>query len=701
MVLMTACGALGLAVLAGYYHHVSGDYDLDRVGAMPERSVVFDRDGGEMGRLHGQNRIVVSIDEVAPEFITALLIREDAAFRNHGGIDLRGVVRATVRNLRDRDMVQGASTITMQLARNSFGMQDKTLHRKCIEMALARRIEARYSKDEILGHYVNRIFFGSGIYGIERASRAYFGKPAADLTLSESALLAGIIRSPNRFSPFHNPSGALRERDTVLDRMVIRGEIESAAAEQAKLEPLTLRPQEGVTSQESWALDAVRRDLDLVLDDRHFEDGGLRIFTTFDAGLQRQAEARLNERLEAFEARQGYGHVTKAEFDRGWVPDKDNPHPPSTPYLQGALVVLDNTTGGVLALVGGRDFRHSVFNRALLATRQIGSTFKPFVYAAAFESGLLPGTLVSDDRIVPGEVAGLGNWSPRNADGTFTGWQPAETGLIRSRNTMSVRVGTLAGLDRVAELCRQLGLRPPEDPDLQLFIGNTGATLHELTSAFSVFASDGMRRRPYVIERIEDGFGQVIYRSPLLEYRAMAAGPARLTRGVLERVLEPGGTAASARAQGFTSSAGGKTGTTNNFHDAWFVGFTDRVTCGVWVGFDQPRTIGAGAYGGQVALPVWTDVMLDAEERGWSGSVARPAVAMQRVEVCRQSGRLATDACRSRGDAYGIELPYENIPRDFCQLPADPGQPGPEWDNGRDREAGGGPLRRMWRWLSE
>ncbi len=697
---VTAVTVAGLAVVGGYYHHISGDYDLERVGAMPERSVVLDREGRELGRLHGQNRIVVGLDEVAPEFIAALLIREDAAFRRHGGVDPRGVLRAMVRNLRDRDMVQGASTITMQLARNSFGMQDKTLHRKCIEMALARRIEQRYSKDEILGHYVNRIFFGSGIYGIERASRAYFGKPAADLTLSESALLAGIIRSPNRFSPFHNPSGALSERDTVLDRMIIQGVIDAAAAEEAKAEPLSLRPPETASGQESWALDAVRRDLDLVLDDRHFEDGGLRIHTTFDAELQRQAEEVLNARLAEFESRQGYGHVTKLAFDHSWVPDKENPHPPSTPYLQGSMVMLDNTTGGVLALVGGRDFSQSVFNRALLANRQVGSTFKPFVYAAAFERGLLPGTLVSDDPIAPGEVAGLGNWSPRNADGTFTGWQPAETGLIRSRNTMSVRVGTLAGLDRVAELSRQLGLQPPDDPDLQLFIGNTGATLYELTSAFSVFATEGMRRRPYVIERIEDSFGNVVYRSPLLEYRALDAGPARLTRDVLERVMDSG-TGARARDLGFTDPAGGKTGTTNNFHDAWFVGFTDRVSCGVWVGFDQPKTIGAGAYGGQLALPVWADAMIEAGQRGWSGPGPRSVAATQQVQVCRQTGRLATDACRARGDAYELELPFELIPRDFCRLPVESGGRDPVWQDDRDGGQPDGWFRRMRRWLSD
>lgn len=670
--------ALPLAVVAGYYNHLASDYDLDRVGAMPERSVVHDRNGREMGRLHGQNRIIIGIADVPPEFVAALLIREDARFRQHGGIDPRGLLRAFVRNLRDRDMTQGASTITMQLARNSFGMKDKTLHRKFIEMALARRIEKHYSKDEILTHYINRIFFGSGIYGLERASRAYFGKPAVEMTLSESALIAGIIRSPNRFSPFRNPAGALRERDTVLDRMVIEGVIDAATAEAAKAEPLTMRPIETASQQESWALDAVRRDLDRVLDDRYFDDGGLRIHTTFDQELQKNAETALELKLAEFEARQPGNRITKAEFDRTWMPTAEQPYPESTPYVQGALVMMDNQTGGVLAIVGGRDFRQSVFNRALLATRQIGSTFKPFVYAAAFEVGLLPGTLVSDDPIVPGEVAGLGNWSPRNADGTFTGWQPAHVGLVRSRNTMTVRVGTLAGLERVSDLSRRLNLRPPEDPDLQLFIGNTGATLHELTSAFSVFSTDGMRRRPHVITRIEDSSGRIVYENPLLEYRAMAEAPARMTRQVLERVLEPGGTAAGARANGFTTVAGGKTGTTNNFHDAWFVGFTQSITCGVWVGFDQPQPIGYGAYGSRIALPVWVEAMKAAEQLGWTpDDTPASLVPMRTVEVCRQTGRLATSACRARGDAYSVELPYELIPRDFCTLPADSGrQPG-------------------------
>lgn len=479
----------GLAV-AAVYMAIAFTYDFDQLGKMPSRSIVYDSNGEELGRLHGENRVIVPLKEVSPHFVSALLAREDNRFYGHIGVDVIGTARAIVRNVKDRRFVQGASTITMQLARNSFGMTSKTLHRKLVEVALAVRLEVHLTKDEILSHYTNRIFFGTGIYGIEGAAQAYFGKPAKELTLDESAMIAGIIRAPNRFSPFRHYKSAIKERDTVLNRMVSTERITQAEADAAKKVKTRVLKYVARSFERSWALDAVRRDLNLILDADEVEDGGLRIHTTIDLRLQRAAEAIVEKRLAEVENGRGYQHQTKQRYEA--IVKKNANNRPDPAYLQGALMVVDNDAGQIRAVVGGRDFEHSSFNRALLSKRQIGSTFKPFVYAAAVERGLLPGTLLDDSAIRPGEIRGAGDrWSPRNSDGKFIGWQPAEVGLIQSRNTMTVRAGNYAGLDEVLDFAERAGLGHHEETSPQVYIGNLGATLKELTSAYSVFAKIG------------------------------------------------------------------------------------------------------------------------------------------------------------------------------------------------------------------
>lgn len=666
-------GAVAAGSVIIFYGHVAGQYELAKLGEMRQRSIVLDAKGREIGRMHGENREVVPLSAVSPNFLKALLAREDARFYEHGGLDWIGVARAVLRDLRENKAAQGASTLTMQLARNSFdGLGGKTFHRKLVEIMLARRIEAAKSKDEILELYVNRIFFGSGIYGVERASRAYFGKAAAKLSPGEGAMLAGIVRSPNRFSPFRNWKGALEERDVVLDRMVLKGQITAEGAAAAKREEMAVAAQPVVRTQENYMMEAVRRDLDLLLDEQDIEDGGLVIHTTVDRDLQAAAEKSLEQRLRAVESRSGYPHPTKAQFDRAWDGVTE---PPRTPYLQGAVLLLDNRTGSILAVVGGRDFLQSRYDRALQAGRQVGSTIKPFIYAAAFTKGLLPGTLVEDAPIRPGELTGYdGAWSPENSDGKFLGFVPAATGLIRSRNAMTVRVGNVAGMDTVLGILRDAGLAAPETVSPQVYIGNLGSTLKSLTSAMSIFPNNGLRRRPYLIQRIESGDGEVIYETPVLETEVVSPAVAQVTGRLLERVMSEG-TAAAARSEfGFKEKAGGKTGTTNDYHDAWFAGYCGDLTCGVWMGFDQPQTILEGAYGAKLALPVWVDVMKDALGRGYRSTALKAEAITARASLCRASGLLATSGCAAHGDAYEDELPVELVPQDYCALHA--GTPG-------------------------
>src|SRR5436190_7345396 len=441
-------GLLGLPIVLVFgvlffYAVWAQTYELKKVGDMPERNTVFDVDGKIYSRLAGANRVKVALNEVSPFFIDALLAREDTRFFEHGGIDWRGIARALVRDIMSGSAKEGASSITQQLARNSLPLGGRTLSRKILEAMVALRIEKDFTKQQILELYINRIYFGSGCYGVQTASMAYFGKDAAKLNLSESATLAGLIRSPNRFSPLKNPEGAALQRNTVLDRMLELKKITAAQAEQAKLTTVTSNPKRLFQVQENYAMDAVQRDLNLLLTPDQIDNGGLYIYTTLDPAVQVSATQALETQLAKIEHQSNFRHPTKASYR----PPEDG-EDSSMPYLEGALVALDNESGGIRALVGGRDYAQSKFNRALSpANRQIGSSFKPFVYAVAFTHGLLPGAAVSDGPITPGEIQGAGDWTPGNSDGTYGGIQPVSYGLIHSRNTMSVRIGEIAGLD--------------------------------------------------------------------------------------------------------------------------------------------------------------------------------------------------------------------------------------------------------------
>src|SRR6476620_3123151 len=413
-----------------FYGTWAQTFDMKNVGEMPERNTVYDVDGKIYSRLAGANRLKVSLSEVSPFFINAVLVREDARFYEHKGVDWRGILRALVRDVMSGSAREGASSITQQLAGNSLPLGGRTINRKLLEAMVALRIEHEFTKQQILELYINRIYFGAGCYGVETASQAYFGKSASKLNLSEAAVLAGLIRSPNRFSPLRNPEGAAAQRDAVLDRMMELKKISSGQAQQAKSSRINPHPKRMPMIQENYAMDAVQRDLNVVLTPDQIDQGGLYIYTTLDPAVQNAATQALESTLTRIEHQSNFHH-----------PLKSNYHPPedgedsSMPYLEGAVVVIDNASGGIRALVGGRDYSQSKFNRALPpANRQIGSSFKPFVYTPAFPNGLLPGAAISDGPIQPGEIEGAGNWTPANSDGTYGGTMPCSYGLVHSRN---------------------------------------------------------------------------------------------------------------------------------------------------------------------------------------------------------------------------------------------------------------------------
>ena len=637
-------------------------FDLNKVGEMPERNTVFDVNGKIYSRLAGANRVKVALNEVSPYFIDALLTREDRRFFDHGGIDWRGIARALVRDIRSGSAKQGASSITQQLARNSLPLGGRNLSRKLLEAMVSLRIEHEFTKQQILELYINRIYFGSGCYGVETASLAYFGKNALKLNLSEAATLAGLIRSPNRFSPLKNPEGAAKERNTVLNRMLEQNKITTAQAEEARHTKVTSNPKRMPQVQENYAMDAVQRDLNVLLTPDQIDDGGLYIYTTLDPAIQETATQALETQLNKIERQPNFRHPIKANY-RPPTEGEDS----SMPYLEGALVAIDNSSGGIRALVGGRDYGQSKFNRALSpANRQIGSSFKPFVYTVAFGHGLLPGAAISDGPITPGEIPGAGNWSPGNSDGTFGGIQPVSYGLIHSRNTMSVRVGEIAGLDDVQRTATRVGLGENIPRGPSIFLGSFETNLKDLTAAYSIFPNDGIRKQAYIIERIDDENHNPVYRAAHVSMPALDPGATWMTSQLMEQVLT-NGTAASAKALGFKLPAAGKTGTTNDYKDAWFVGYTSALTCGVWVGFDQPTTIVSRGYGAALALPVWVQVMNKAAQ-SYPARDLQPTMPLVRATVCSISNHLATSGCNAAGTAYEITLPDSRVPQVDCEV---------------------------------
>ncbi len=614
-------------------------------------------------RLRGENRIL-SEGKISPSFKLALLAREDSRFYEHHGIDPVGVSRALIRNVVQLRVREGGSTVTQQLARNSFALGGRNLSRKILEAFVALRIESSYSKDQILQFYANRIYFGSGVYGLETASQAYFGKPSAGLTVAEAALLAGLIRSPNRYSPRTNMAGAITQRDEVLDRMASLKLISAVQTNEAKRAPVHLANRRSIASQENYAMDAIYRELQGLVSQDAIDSGGLRIYTSLDPELQRAADQATDGLLSQLESKPNYKHAKKSDFT-----EQSRDAEEQTTYLQGAVMAMDNRTGGIRALVGGRDYRDSKYNRAFQARRQVGSIFKPFVYAAAYSRGMMPGTGIDDSPLRRAEVSAAPNWHPENSDRENRGILPARNGLIYSRNTMTVRVGELATVDRVIAIGQVAGFARSIPRLPAIYLGAFESDLKDVTAAYSTFASKGQRKEPYLIERIDDPDGKVLYQAHPGARQAMAPAiawmVAQTARGVIER-----GTAASAKSLGLTRYAAGKTGTTDDYKDAWFVGFTNTLTCGVWVGFDQPQTIQERGYGATLALPIWVKVMEKASRQKYPDGPFPAPEPLVRIRLCSVSNRVATDACAAAGASYEIMLPQSIVPAQSCPVHA-------------------------------
>ncbi|MDR1727618.1 MAG: PBP1A family penicillin-binding protein [Acidobacteriota bacterium] len=688
-VLFGALAAASLGAGAAVGTLLGYEYNLPPVQRLEDYrpdviTTIYSEDGKPIGEFAVERRILATYDEMPPHLLQAIVATEDALFYHHDGVNYFAIARAVAKDFARQSypIGKGASTITMQLSRMLLESYEKTWDRKIKEIWIARAIEKRYSKRQILTLYANLHIMGPGIYGVAAAADYYFGKQLPDLTLEECALIAGLPRSPSRYSPRAHPDNAKARRDFVLNRMADERMITREEAEAAKRLPIALKP----VARDSKAVaphfvELVRQSLATHYSTDDIWRKGMRVYTTLDVSMQAAARRALQDGLRDFDKKRGWrgpiGHVPPEELGAyahpswGASPQPGQPGDivvglvqdaagkeavvrvgdwrgrvgrqevawtkakapadilkagdlawfrivsldgdrravelrlEQRPLVEGALVVLQNGTGEVRAMVGGYDFAASEFNRVTQAMRQVGSTFKPIVYAAALEKGMDPDGTVLDEPVSFQD--GLGReWTPHNYDRRFEGEITLRQALAQSRNVPAVKIADQVGIQNVVVMARRFGLGGRLDPYLPLALGTAEATPLEMASAFTVFPNLGLQSKPWFIRRVED-YDRIEKEEHSAESRrvldpATAAAMLDLLQGVVQN-----GTAAGAKS--LARPLGGKTGTTNNFTDAWFVGFTPSLTAAVWVGYDEEKTLGDRQSGGAVALPIWIDCM--------------------------------------------------------------------------------------------
>ncbi len=576
-----------------------------------QTSKLYAADGRFIAELGVERRTLIRIRDIPPILRQAFLIAEDKRFYAHHGIDWRRVIGAGLYDLRVRRFDQGFSTITMQLARNIFPeriSREKSPIRKAKEARVASRIEARYPKDRILELYLNQINLGNGAYGVESAAQRYFGKSARDLNLAEAATLAALPKAPERYNPRRFPERAIQRRNTIIELMRREGVITDIDASLAKAYPLRLAGKAETGEVAPYFVEWIRQQLDEQFGRQLYEQG-LKVFTTLDLDMQSAAERALERQLRAIEggAYGPFAHTTYEQYlARTTAPDEETA--PVSPYLQGAFIVLDPRTGAVRALVGGRDFDDSKFNRATQALRQPGSTFKPIVFADAIQSGRPPSYIVNDTAI---SVPQLDSqfWTPQNYDLKFEGRMTLRRGLYQSRNIVAIKVGMELGEESVVEMARKFGITTPIPPYPSIHIGSADVHPLEMVAAYTTFPTYGVRAAPRAILRVENARGEVLWETPVDTTRVLTRDEDWLMVDMMKDVVRRGSAAGAVTGAGFTLPAGGKTGTTNDGTDVWFIGYTADLVAGLWMGLDKPQKIKANAQGGILAAPAWTAFM--------------------------------------------------------------------------------------------
>jgi len=558
-----------------------------------EPSILYSDRDEPFASLAPDFRVFMPLARIPKQVQQAFLDAEDAQFYRHGGISLKGMARAALRNLTAAKLKEGGSTITQQLAKSLFLSPERTLARKVKEIRLAQEIERRYSKDKILEMYLNAIYFGGGAYGIEAAARTYFGKSAGQLTLAEAALLAGLPKAPSAYSPFNDAKRAKARRDYVLGRMEKEGHISAAQAKAAMRQPVVLAPFFQGRGVAPSFVDFIRKELEPRYGQVLLAKGGLRVYTTLNLKMQQTATEVLHRGI--------------AEIEKTQAPQR-NETAPESPLLEGALVALDPATGEIRAMVGGRDYARSQWNRAVQARRQPGSAFKPFVYAAAFDRGFTPASLLGDFPVgysIPRDGR-MVEWSPENFDRQFRGQVTLRRALEESINVPTVRLLEAVGVDSVILLAHRMGVVSELRREYGLALGVSEVSLLELTSAYAVFAHGGIRVPPRGVRKVAAPNGDILEVSEEPGERILREEVAFLITSMLQGAVERG-TAKRAKIPGQAIAA--KTGTSQDAADIWLVGYTARLVAGLWIGFDQVRSLGSHESAGRLGAPVWADFM--------------------------------------------------------------------------------------------
>ncbi|MGE5190035.1 MAG: penicillin-binding protein 1A [Gemmatimonadota bacterium] len=580
---LLACFLLGAAAGVGLLA-AFGDFPSIESAEAYRPSVsskIYDRNNRLAGEIYLEKRTVVPYARIPRHVVYAFVAAEDANFFRHGGVDFAAIARAAVKDLLSGGFHQGGSTITQQTVKNLFLTPERSIGRKLKEMIMAYRIEKQLTKEEILYLYLNQIYLGEGAYGVEAAARTYFGKGVGDLSLAEGAMLAGLPKAPTRYSPRASFEGAKARQKYVLRRMVEAGFLAQAAADRAFDAKIVLAPPSTFRSKAAYFLEYVRNYISEKYGVEALYKSEMRIYSTIDMKLQEAAYDALQAGIKRMEERNRYEG------------------------LQGAILSIDSHTGGVLAMVGGVDFAQSQFNRALQARRQPGSAFKPIIYAAALDKGR---TVVSqaDDSPIEFEIDNAEMWKPRNYDGTFLGPIPLLEALAQSRNLATIRLLNDIGVDAALQEARKLGIESPIERNLSVALGSSGVTPLEMCTAYATFANGGMRPTPFFIREVRDEAGNVLERNAPAAEPAISPETAYLTTRLMEEVIR-NGTGRAAR--GLAPYIAGKTGTTNENTDAWFLGFTPDLVGAVWVGFDAPKPLGDRESAAAVALPIWMQYM--------------------------------------------------------------------------------------------
>jgi penicillin-binding protein 1A len=619
------------------------------------KTQVLDRHGDVYGSFGIENRVAIPLDVMPRHLIDAVLSVEDRRFYTHWGLDIlrwpKVLLTDIAIRLKSRDApLQGASTITQQLARDLFLTKDQSVERKLKEMILTLKIERAYAKDEILTMYLNQVYFGAGAYGVESISQTLFGKPAAELDLVQAALVAGMPKNPWAYNPQRFPDRARERRNLVLRTMVENDCLARNQLASVQGAPLGLLERKAERRSGSYFLEYVRQYLESRYGTEQLYRDGLTVETTIDPAAQLLAEEEMEAYLRYLEERMAYPNTyasVTARFEAGQqVPAREQ-------YLQGGVLVLDPQNGAIRAMVGGRDFTQSEYNRAVQAPRQPGSAFKLFVYLAAIENGFAPSDMILDTPVsipLPGQNK---SYRPRNHSGKFLGEITLREALAQSINIPAVKLTHRLGPAMIIDYARRLGIASPLPPVISLALGAGDVTLLELTNAYGVIAAGGIRSEPFAVLRVVDRWGQVLEERQPERHEVIDPRSNYLITSMLESVISSG-TAIRARSLGFQHPAAGKTGTTDSNFDAWFVGFTRQYVCGVWVGFDEKRKMGEWMEGSHAALPIWTEIMkgLHADLPPESFAVPEGVV---KVAVCRQSGLLSTRYCRSTVQEVFIE----------------------------------------------